>query len=64
MHIPTCSLTLGTKVKDVLNDDSIFKDYLRAKYTTIEDLLAHRVGIPSNNNIRLDDQLTRENLAK
>jgi len=51
-------------VKEVLDDDSIFEDSLRSNYATIEDLLAHRMGIPSNNNIRLDETVNRENLVK
>ena len=51
-------------MKDILNRDNIFQDYLRSKYTTIEDLLSHRLGIPSNNNLRLDDTLTRQNLVE
>ncbi|XP_045182178.2 penicillin-binding protein 4-like [Mercenaria mercenaria] len=54
------SLSLSTQVRDILGRDDIFKDYLRSRYTTLEDLLAHRLGIPSNNNIRLDDTLTRK----
>lgn len=57
------SLSLSTKVKDILNRDDIFEGYLRSRYTTLEDLLSHRLGIPSNNNIRLDDTLTRANLV-
>ncbi|XP_067665045.1 uncharacterized protein [Haliotis asinina] len=39
-----------------------FNNTLRSVYATVEDLMAHRMGIPRNNYIRLDDTLTRENL--
>ncbi|KAL3887928.1 hypothetical protein ACJMK2_000313 [Sinanodonta woodiana] len=55
--------SLSSTVADVLEEDDLFYDKLRSQYATLEDLLAHRMGIPSNNNIRLDDSLTRESLV-
>ena len=56
--------SIATPIKDIYNDDNIFEDELRSKYTTIRDLLSHNMGIPSNNYVRLDDTLTRDNLYK
>ncbi|XP_046556379.1 protein flp-like isoform X2 [Haliotis rubra] len=39
-----------------------FNNTLRSVYATVEDLMAHRMGIPRNNYLRLDDTLTRDNL--
>ncbi|XP_041368109.1 D-alanyl-D-alanine-carboxypeptidase/endopeptidase AmpH-like [Gigantopelta aegis] len=58
------NISLNTPVVDVLGKDFRFEDDLRTKYATLEDLLSHRLGIPSNNNIRLDTNLTRANLPK
>ncbi|KAL3887929.1 hypothetical protein ACJMK2_000314 [Sinanodonta woodiana] len=55
--------SLSSKVSDVLGKEDLFYGKLRSQYATLEDLLAHRMGVPSNNNIRLDDSLTRENLV-
>lgn len=57
-------LSLSTQIRDILGRDDIFKDSLRSRYTTLEDLLAHRMGFPSNNQIRLDDTLSRESLVE
>lgn len=48
----------------VFNDDNLFKDDLLSRHATIRDLLSHRMGIPGNNAIRLDTNLTRENLIQ
>ena len=48
----------------MLGEDFRFYDDMRTKYATLEDLLSHRLGIPSNNNLRLDTNLTRANLPK
>ncbi|KAK3590927.1 hypothetical protein CHS0354_032646 [Potamilus streckersoni] len=55
--------SLSSKVSDILGKDDLFYGKLRSQYATLEDLLAHRLGVPSNNNIRLDSSLTRENLV-
>lgn len=57
------SLSLSTQIRKLLGQEDIFEDYLRSKYATLEDLLAHRIGLPSNNNLRLDDKLTRKSLV-
>ncbi|WAR16644.1 GIGA6-like protein [Mya arenaria] len=58
------NLSLSTQVRSVLNDTEVFADYLRSHYATLEDLLAHRIGVPSNNNIRFNTNVTRKNLYK
>ncbi|WAR16486.1 GIGA6-like protein [Mya arenaria] len=58
------NLSLSTQVRTVLNDTEVFADYLRSHYATLEDLLAHRIGVPSNNNIRFNTNVTRKNLYK
>ena len=58
------SFTVDTPLREVFEEDSLFKDELLSRHATIRDLLAHRMGIPSNNAIRLDTNLTRENLIK
>ncbi|WAR16645.1 LOW QUALITY PROTEIN: GIGA6-like protein, partial [Mya arenaria] len=58
------NLSLSTQVRTVLNDTEVFADYLRSHYATLEDLLAHIIGVPSNNNIRFNTNVTRKNLFK
>nr|XP_022332950.1 uncharacterized protein LOC111130330 [Crassostrea virginica] len=58
------SFTVDTPLREVFEEDSLFKDELLSRHATIRDLLAHRMGIPNNNAIRLDTNLTRENLIK
>ncbi|KAK3098245.1 hypothetical protein FSP39_017595 [Pinctada imbricata] len=53
---------IDTPLRVILQNDAIFSDELRSKFTTIRDLLAHRHGIPGNNRIRMDTNLTRANL--
>ncbi|ESP00687.1 hypothetical protein LOTGIDRAFT_157977 [Lottia gigantea] len=54
--------TIKSTVREVVGGDFQFYDNLRTKYATLEDLLGHRMGLPSNNDIRYDDKLTRKNL--
>lgn len=55
---------VDTPLRVVFNDDNLFKDDLLSRHATIRDLLSHRMGIPGNNAIRLDTNLTRENLIQ
>ncbi|XP_061197400.1 uncharacterized protein LOC133205576 [Saccostrea echinata] len=56
--------TVDTPLRVLFDDDSLFKDEILSRYSTIRDLLSHRMGIPGNNAIRLDTNLTRENLIQ
>ncbi|VDI71448.1 Hypothetical predicted protein [Mytilus galloprovincialis] len=56
--------SMDTKIKTILRNDHIFNDSLRSEYTTVRDLLSHRTGIPQNNRIRLNTNLTRSNLIQ
>ncbi|KAK6179308.1 hypothetical protein SNE40_011698 [Patella caerulea] len=56
--------SLQTTVREILGPNFKFADDLRTEYTTLEDLLSHRTGIPPNNFIRYDNNLTRNNLIK
>ncbi|KAL4218011.1 hypothetical protein ACF0H5_022749 [Mactra antiquata] len=56
------TLSLSTTLRSLFGRGDLFKSILRSKYATIEDLLAHRIGLPSNNKLRFDDKLTRGNL--
>ncbi|XP_048733368.2 D-alanyl-D-alanine-carboxypeptidase/endopeptidase AmpH-like [Ostrea edulis] len=56
--------TVDTPLRIVFDDESLFKDEILSKYATIRDLLCHRMGIPGNDAIRLDTNLTRENLVQ
>ncbi|XP_048733367.2 uncharacterized protein LOC125649702 [Ostrea edulis] len=56
--------TVDTPLRVVFDDESLFKDEILSRYATIRDLLCHRMGIPGNNAIRLDTNLTRENLVQ
>ena len=49
------SLTVSTTLhsSDALPASFRFNNSLRTTYATIEDLLAHRTGVPRNNFIRL-----------
>lgn len=55
---------VDTPLRVVFNDDNLFKNDLLSRHATIRDLLSHRMGIPGNNAIRLDTNLTRENLIQ
>ena len=57
-------ISLSSTVRSVLDNDELFYGYLRSRYTTLEDLLAHRMGVPGNNQLRLDDTLTRKSLTE
>ena len=56
--------SINTELKTILENNGIFADHLRSSYVTILDLLSHRVGIPKNNKIRLDTNLTRAGLVE
>ncbi|XP_071095539.1 uncharacterized protein [Haliotis cracherodii] len=56
------SYTIKTNVYHLLGRNG-FNNSLRSVYAVVEDLMAHRMGIPRNNYLRLDDTLTRENLV-
>ncbi|XP_069137182.1 uncharacterized protein [Argopecten irradians] len=60
----TKEITLDTEISRIYNDDNIFSDDLRSRYVTIRDLLAHNIGIRSNNYMRFDDSLTRGNIYR
>ncbi|OWF52839.1 uncharacterized protein LOC110447241 [Mizuhopecten yessoensis] len=60
----TKEITLDTEISKIYNDDNIFSDDLRSRYVTIRDLLAHNIGIRSNNYMRFDDTLTRGNIYR
>ncbi|XP_041369961.1 protein flp-like [Gigantopelta aegis] len=57
-------LKISTNVYRVLGSGFKFNNTLRSIYATLEDLAAHRLGIPRNNYIRLDTSLTRRNLER
>lgn len=40
----------------------VFVDQQRTDQATVVDVLAHRMGVPDHTNLRLDQNLTRENL--
>jgi hypothetical protein len=56
--------SINTELKTILENNGIFADNLRSSYVTVLDLLSHRVGIPKNNKIRLDTNLTRAGLVE
>ncbi|XP_076465443.1 uncharacterized protein LOC143297148 [Babylonia areolata] len=53
---------LSTKVREVLGEDLQFVDDVRTKEATVEDLLSHKVAIPSDNRLRFNNNVTRANL--
>lgn len=55
--------TLDTTVREILGDDFYFYDALRTNHATVRDLLAHRLGISSNNYVRLQEGFTRDNMV-
>ena len=57
-----CSLSLSTKVKNMMGPGFVFVDQQRTDQATVVDVLAHRMGVPDHTNLRLDQNLTRENL--
>ncbi|KAJ8304725.1 hypothetical protein KUTeg_018308 [Tegillarca granosa] len=55
---------LNTTVAEIFGKNDIFSNSLLSNLVTIEDLLAHRVGLPLHGRIRFDSILTRQNLVK
>ena len=51
-------------MQEVLGADFFFSDCLRTKRATIRDVLAHRLGVASNNYARMQDDFTRKKLAR
>ncbi|XP_060082792.1 uncharacterized protein LOC132562079 [Ylistrum balloti] len=56
------NLTIHSKVADILGDHFQFSTNIRTSNADLRDLLAHTLGIPGNNYIRLDTNLTLRNL--
>ncbi|KAK7104514.1 hypothetical protein V1264_019216 [Littorina saxatilis] len=54
---------ISTNVYKVLPGRFKFNNTLRSTYTTMEDLLAHRTGIPRNNYARLATDYSTQNFA-
>ena len=42
----------------------VFIDKERTDHATVVDVLAHKMGIPDHTNLRLNPNLTRENLIR
>ncbi|XP_076464125.1 uncharacterized protein LOC143296197 [Babylonia areolata] len=56
-------LKLSTNVRKTLTEDFKFNNTLRTIYATVEDLLAHRLGIPRNNYVRLANDYSPANFS-
>ena len=56
-------LSWDTPVRDFLGDQFYFGDAMRSKYATLRDILSHRMGLPSNNAVRLQAGIDLEMLA-
>ncbi|XP_033751010.1 protein flp-like [Pecten maximus] len=56
------NLTIYSTVADILGDHFQFSTNIRTQNADLRDLLAHTLGIPGNNYIRLDTNLTLQNL--
>ncbi|XP_076444153.1 uncharacterized protein LOC143282408 [Babylonia areolata] len=54
---------LSTPVRDILGHHFRFEDDLRTRQATVEDLLSHKMAIPSNSRMRFDSSLTRRTLV-
>ncbi|KAL8567135.1 hypothetical protein ACOMHN_033037 [Nucella lapillus] len=54
---------LSTPVRDILGPHFRFEDDLRTQQATVEDLLSHKMAIPSNSRMRFDSSLTRRTLV-
>ncbi|XP_061190679.1 uncharacterized protein LOC133198657 [Saccostrea echinata] len=57
-------LDLSTKVRDMMEVDFVFFDEERTQNANLVDVLAHRIGSPEHNFLRLDSSLTRADLPK
>ena len=55
---------MDTPVRDLIGPDFYFYDGLRSSQVTVRDLAAHRTGIPNNNNMRMQDPMSRQILAE
>ncbi|KAL8566271.1 hypothetical protein ACOMHN_056843 [Nucella lapillus] len=53
---------LSTKVREIMGDDFELGDHVRTKESTVEDVLSHKMAIPSNNRLRFNNNITRANL--
>ncbi|XP_064608798.1 uncharacterized protein LOC135472974 [Liolophura sinensis] len=56
------NVTVNTPVTKILKGDFSFNDAQLNQYATIQDLMSHRLGLPSHNYVRLKD-MTRAELA-
>ena len=45
--------TWYTSIREVLGEDFYLNDALRTQHTNLQDLYAHRLGIPGHNPIRI-----------
>lgn len=59
-----CRFDLSKKVKDMMDSGFVFIDKERTDHATVVDVLAHKMGIPDHTNLRLNPNLTRENLIR
>jgi hypothetical protein len=57
------SQSIYTHVKDILPNFK-FTTHIRTDNGNIRDLLSHTMGFPSNNMMRLDPKLTRNDIAR
>ncbi|CAG5130883.1 unnamed protein product [Candidula unifasciata] len=53
---------LSSTIKTILGQNTTFNSTLLSNFATLKDLMVHAMGIPRNNFMRLDNELTRENL--
>ncbi|XP_012945234.1 gigasin-6-like [Aplysia californica] len=60
----TESVTLKSKLKDVVGGDFQFSDPWRTAEATVEDMLSHRLRIPTYHNFRFNPKIDRFDLLK
>ncbi|KAK3097217.1 hypothetical protein FSP39_007591, partial [Pinctada imbricata] len=56
------NLSVTSNVADIIGNGFKFSTSIRTVNANIRDLMAHTLAIPSNNGMRLDNKLTRDNL--
>ena len=57
-------LTVDSKVKDFKDFNFRLSDDFRTEHTTFADVMGHRTALPSNNRIRFNGNITRDNMME
>ena len=57
-------MSIYTKPGDILAEGFQFEDAEFTNYATVRDLMVHCLGVPPNQGMRMDTNLTRREVAR